>query len=151
MYTYVPYFIKWKCTISQLAVFSFLTQASIMSHLRQRFVAGLVSLSLVYKTSLLYKYKTCHWALLYPLYSYLSRKDALLLALCKHTSLSVRHQSLVKFHTWGKQLYVFFFLSYININIHSGSEEVKVRGASQEPPGPWTQEFQRNAWECTVQ
>lgn len=32
----------------------------------------------------------------------------------------------------------FLFLSYININIHSGSEEVKVRGASQEPPGPWT-------------
>lgn len=58
----------------------FLTQASIMSHLRQRFVAGLVSLSLVYKTYLLYKYKTCHWALLDPFYSYLSRKDALLLA-----------------------------------------------------------------------
>lgn len=32
----------------------------------------------------------------------------------------------------------FFLFFYININIHSGSEEVKVRGASQEPPGPWT-------------
>lgn len=71
LYVYICTFsIKWTCTISQLAVSLFDTSVDNVTdkiNLRQSFVAGLESLSLLYKMSLLYKYKTCHWALLDPL------------------------------------------------------------------------------------